>query len=171
MSKLQELFTNDVINHYKNNKNLITHELLETLRSYGNEGKEIALGILDTEKSEDNHYLDAYGEKISYDGDRNLKKAYTEMKLSPIHIEELRKCKEDLYYFKDNYVKIRTKEGVNFPETRPYQIEFLNSILDDGSEGTVSLQGRQCCSKDTKVDIEGKIMTMEELFNECKSNS
>lgn len=143
MSKLQELFTNDVINHYRSNKSLITHELLETIRSYGNEGRQIALDILDTEKSEDNHYLDAYGEKISYDGDRNLKKAYTEMKLSPIHIEELKRCKNDLYYFKDNYVKIRTKEGVNFPETRPYQIEFLKSILNEESEGTVSLQGRQ----------------------------
>lgn len=142
-SKLKEIFTANTINHYKNNKGLITSELLETLRSYGNEGKEIALEILDTEKSEDNYYLDAYGEKISYMGDRNLKKAYTEMKLSPIHIEELKRCKEDLYYFKDNYVKIRTKDGVNFPETRPYQIEFLDSILDEESEGTVSLQGRQ----------------------------
>ena len=86
-SKLKEIFTTDTINHYKNNKGLITSELLEILRSYGNEGKEIALEILDTEKSEDNYYLDAYGEKISYMGDRNLKKAYTEMKLSPIHIE------------------------------------------------------------------------------------
>ena len=142
-SKLKEIFTADTINHYKNNKGLITNELLEILRSYGNEGKQIALDILDTEKSEDNYYLDAYGEKISYMGDRNLKKAYTEMKLSPIHIEELKRCKEDLYYFKDNYVKIRTKDGVNFPETRPYQIEFLDSILDEESEGTVSLQGRQ----------------------------
>lgn len=142
-SKLKEIFTANTINHYKNNKGLITSELLETLRSYGNEGKQIALDILDTEKSEDNYYLDAYGEKISYMGDRNLKKAYTEMKLSPIHIEELKRCKEDLYYFKDNYVKIRTKDGVNFPETRPYQIKFLDSILDEESEGTVSLQGRQ----------------------------
>lgn len=142
-SKLKEIFTTDTINHYKNNKGLITSELLEILRSYGNEGKQIALDILDTEKSEDNYYLDAYGEKISYMGDRNLKKAYTEMKLSPIHIEELKRCKEDLYYFKDNYVKIRTKDGVNFPETRSYQIEFLDSILDEESEGTVSLQGRQ----------------------------
>ena len=143
MINLKEIFTTDVVNHYKNNKGLITSELLETLRSYGNEGKQLALDILDTEKSEDNYYLDAYGEKISYEGDRNLKKAYTDMKLSPIHIEELRKCKEDLYYFKDNYVKIRTKEGVNFPETRSYQIEFLDSILNEESEGTVSLQGRQ----------------------------
>lgn len=171
MNKLKDIFTESVTNHLKTNKHSITSELLETLRSYGNEGKELALEILDTEKSEDNYYLDAFGEKISYNGDKNLKRAYTQMKLSAIHIEELKKCKEDLYYFKDNYVKIRTKDGVNFPETRPYQVEFLDSILDDDSEGTVSLQGRQCCSENTKIDIDGEIMTMNELFDECKSNS
>ena len=94
MNKLKDTFTESVTNHLKTNKHLITSGLLDTLRSYGNEGKELALEILDTEKSEDNYYLDAFGEKISYNGDKNLKRAYTQMKLSAIHIEELKKCKE-----------------------------------------------------------------------------
>ena len=92
MSKLKELFTQDVIDYYKNNQNEITEELLSKIRSYGNEGKELALEILDTKKSEDNYYLDAFGNKLSYNGDRNLKGAYSQMNLAPIHIKEIEKC-------------------------------------------------------------------------------
>ena len=144
MSKLKELFTQDVIDYYKNNQNEITEELLSKIRSYGNEGKELALEILDTKKSEDNYYLDAFGNKLSYNGDRNLKGAYSQMNLAPIHIKEIEKCLKDLMYFKDNYIKIRTKDGISFPELRTYQEEFLNQCLDDNSEGIVQLAGRQC---------------------------
>lgn len=139
---LNDIFTPEVIQHYKTNKNLITSELLAELRSHGNEGKEIALEILDTEKSEDNFYLDAFGEKISNNGNRDQKKAFTQMKLSKIHLEEIERCKNDLMYFKDNYVKILTKSGYTFPETRPYQVEFLKD-MDGDDENIVSLQGRQ----------------------------
>lgn len=139
---LKDIFTPEVIQHYKANKNLITSELLAELRSHGNEGKDIALEILDTEKSEDNFYLDAFGEKISNNGNRDQKKAFTQMKLSKIHLEEIEKCKNDLMYFKDNYVKILTKSGYTFPETRPYQVEFLKD-MDGDDENIVSLQGRQ----------------------------
>lgn len=139
---LKDIFTPEVIQHYKTNKNLITSELLDELRSHGNEGKDIALEILDTEKSEDNFYLDAFGEKISNNGNRDQKKAFTQMKLSKIHLEEIERCKNDLMYFKDNYVKILTKSGYTFPETRPYQVEFLKD-MDGDDENIVSLQGRQ----------------------------
>ena len=139
---LKDIFTPEVIQHYKTNKNLITSELLEKLRAQGNEGKDIALEILDTEKSEDNFYLDAFGEKISNNGNRDQKKAFTQMKLSKIHLEEIERCKNDLMYFKDNYVKILTKSGYTFPETRPYQVEFLKD-MDGDDENIVSLQGRQ----------------------------
>lgn len=144
MSKLKDLFTQDVIDYYKNNQNEITEELLSKIRSYGNEGKELALEILDTKKSDDNYYLDAFGNKLSYNGDRNLKGAYSQMNLAPIHVKEIEKCLKDLMYFKDNYIKIRTKDGISFPELRTYQVEFLNQCLDDNSEGIVQLAGRQC---------------------------
>ena len=140
---INSIFTEEVINHYKANKNLITSELLDKLRSFGERGKDIALEILDTEKSNDNYYLDAFGEKISNNGNRNQKKAFTQMKLSKIHLIEIEKCKNDLMYFKDNYVKILTKSGYSFPETRPYQEEFLKDMIDDSYENIVSLQGRQ----------------------------
>lgn len=142
MSDLKKIFTDSIIEQYKNNKQLITYELLQKLRSYGNEGKQIALDILDTEKSSDNYYLDAYGEKIAFLGDREIKRPFTKMKLAQIHIDELKRCAEDLNYFRENYVKIRTKDGINFPEMRSYQQGFLDALTSD-YETIVSLQPRQ----------------------------
>lgn len=165
---MRKIFTDSVIEHYKNNKQLITYELLQKLRSYGNEGKQIALEILDTEKTPDNYYVDAYGEKIAFLGDREIKRPFTKMKLAQIHIDELKRCAEDLNYFRENYVKIRTKDGINFPEMRTYQQGFLDALTSD-YETIVSLQPRQCCSGDTKVNVDNCEMSIEDLFNECKS--
>lgn len=164
---MRKIFTDSIIEQYKNNKQLITYELLQKLRSYGNEGKQIALEILDTEKTPDNYYIDAYGEKIAFLGDREIKRPFTKMKLAQIHIDELKRCAEDLNYFRENYVKIRTKDGINFPEMRPYQQGFLDALTSD-YETIVSLQPRQCCSGDTKVNVDNCEMSIEDLFNECK---
>lgn len=142
MSELKKIFTDEIVEHYKNNKHLITFELLQKLRSYGNEGKQIALDILDTEKTVDNYYLDAFGEKIAFLGDREIKRPFTRMNLSQIHIDELKRCAESLDYFRTNYIKIRTKDGINFPEMRAYQEGFLNALTSD-YETIVSLQPRQ----------------------------
>lgn len=139
---MRKIFTDSIIEQYKNNKQLITYELLQKLRSYGNEGKQIALEILDTEKTPDNYYVDAYGEKIAFLGDREIKRPFTKMKLAQIHIDELKRCAEDLNYFRENYVKIRTKDGINFPEMRSYQQGFLDALTSD-YETIVSLQPRQ----------------------------
>lgn len=165
---MRKIFTDSVIEHYKNNKQLITYELLQKLRSYGNEGKQIALEILDTEKTPDNYYIDAYGEKIAFLGDREIKRPFTKMKLAQIHIDELKRCAEDLNYFRENYIKIRTKDGINFPEMRSYQQGFLDALTSD-YETIVSLQPRQCCCKDTKVNVDNCEMSFEKLFDECKN--
>lgn len=143
MKKLNEIFTKDVIEELKNNKDQITSELLDKLRSYGNEGKQIALDILDFPKDSEQYYLDAFNNRITFDGNRRLKKEFTKLNLSEIHKIELQKCKEDIHYFKDNYVKIKTKTGVNFPDTRKYQDDFLDVISDDEIEDIVALIGRQ----------------------------
>ena len=141
--KLKEIFTDQVIEHFKRNKHEITSELLEEMRSFGNEGKQLALDILDIFKDEEQYYLDAFGNRISFSGNRQLKKAFTKIDLAPIHIEEITKCAEDLHYFKDNYIKIKTKTGVNFPDLREYQNDFLDSILPDENEDNIGLMGRQ----------------------------
>lgn len=166
-SKIRQIFTDDVIKHYSENKNEITRELLDKLHET-KEGKQIALEILDTPQTEDYYHLDAFGEKISNNGNRQLKKPFTEMKLAPIHFEEIKRCKEDLNYFRENYIKIRTPTGINFPDVREYQQGFLD-ILTSPQENIVSLQPRQCCSGNTEItaEIEGcqKQMSMKELWD------
>ena len=53
--KLKEIFKPEIIEFLKNNKDQITPELLEEIRSFGNPGKHLALEILDIAKDEDNY--------------------------------------------------------------------------------------------------------------------
>jgi hypothetical protein len=173
--KISDIFNTETINYLRENKHEITSDLLDELRSHGNEGKQIALDILDIPKDEDQYYLDAFGNRISFSGNRRLKKQFTKLELSPIHKEEIKRCSEDLHYFKDNYIKIKTKSGVNFPDLRPYQNDFLEMILPDENEDNIGLMGRQCCSASTSINVinksQEKEMTFEELFNECKEEA
>lgn len=141
--KLKEIFTDQIVDFLKNNKDQITTELLEELRSFGNAGKQLALDILDFPKDSEQYYLDSFGNRISFNGNRGLKKPFTKLDLSPIHIQELERCATDIHYFKDNYVKIKTPKGVNFPDIRDYQNEFLDLILPDQHENIAGKMGRQ----------------------------
>jgi hypothetical protein len=137
------ILTKEEITYFKENKQEITFELLQALRNLGNEGKQLALNIIDLPKDSDQYYLDAFGNRVSQNGNRNLKKPFTKLNLSPIHIEEIDRCMNDIFYFMDNYVKIKTKQGVNFPELRTYQKDFISSILPDENEDNIGLMGRQ----------------------------
>lgn len=155
------LLSQDQIKYLKSHKDQITFDLLQALRKHGNEGKQLALDILDTPMDAEMYHLDAFGNRISMDGDRKLKKPYTKMNLAPIHIEEIQRCKEDIHYFKDNYVKIKTQKGINFPDIRPYQNEFLD-VLNGNYESIISLMSRQA-GKSITVAIE---LSWHYLFNE-----
>ena len=140
---LKDIFKPEVIEFLKNNKEHITGELLEEMRSFGNDGKHLALEILDFPKDNESYYLDAFEHRISYNGNRRLKKPFTKLELAPIHIEELTRCSNDIHYYKDNYVKIKTPKGVDFPDLRIYQDNFIDILKDDLLEDVVSLQPRQ----------------------------
>lgn len=139
----KEIFTKEVIKNLKDNKDQITPELLEKLRSTGNDGKQIALDILDIKKDSEEYYLDAFDNRISFYGNRRLKKAFTKCNLSEIHIIEIKKCASDINYFKDNYIKIKTKKGVNFPDLRKYQDEYIETLSNENNSDTIGLMGRQ----------------------------
>lgn len=138
-----QILTKEEIDLFKNNKHLITSELLDALRTCGNEGKQLALDILDFEKDSDQYYLDAFGNRITFNGNRRLKKQFTKLELFPIHIEEMKRCMDDIHYFKNNYIKIKTKAGVNFPDFRDYQDKFIDDIIPDENDGIIGLMGRQ----------------------------
>lgn len=144
------MLKHEEIEHLRNNKDLITLELLEALR-VTKEGKAIALELLDLPKDNEEYYLDAFDARISFHGDRLLKKQYTKLKLSRIHLDELERCYNDIRYFRDNYVRIRTPlDGVSFPDLRPYQNNIIEELQSD-AEQYIILSPRQCVTGDTVV--------------------
>ena len=117
----------------KENKELITSEILDELRKT-KEGKSVALEILDIEKDSEDYYLDAFGGRIAFNGNRQIKPFHTKINLSDIHIQEIKKCSEDIDYFKNNYVQFRTKSGIGFPDHREYQEKFIHSLNDENDQ-------------------------------------
>ena len=166
---LKDIFTPEIIKYFKEHKEEITSELLQELRSYGNEGKQLCLDILDTVMDEEEYHLDAFGKRITFDGNRALKSPMTKMNLSPIHIEEIKRCSQDLEYFKDNYVKIKTRSGVNFPDLREYQNEFIKILTNDENESVVAMMPRQCITAGTMIDVGSKV-SVYSLFSKYKEN-
>ncbi|CBJ94203.1 Putative phage DNA packaging protein (terminase) [Campylobacter phage CPt10] len=164
------MLSKEEIKYFQTHKNEITDELLETIRAQGKLGKAQALEILDLPKDSDNYYLDAYNTRISYNGSRGLKKAYTKLNLSPIHISELEKCANDPLYFLRNYVRMTTPKGFDFVDSRPYQDEFIQLLSDDSIENVISMQPRQCIEANTKINVNGNETTIIELFNNQESN-
>lgn len=158
------MLTDTEVTQLKNNKDLITSELLDALRAT-KEGKNQALAILDLPKDDEEYYLDAFGNRISFHGDRLLKKQYTKLALSPIHLDELTKCFSDIRYFRDNYVRIRTPlNGVSFPDLRPYQNKIIEALQED-DEQYIILSPRQCVTGDTVIEGEFCNITIKELFS------
>lgn len=147
------LLTADEIRYFQAHQNEITQELLSELRKCGKTGKQQALDILDMHQDEEKFYLDAYGERISYNGSRGLKKSFTKLKLYDIHLQEIERCSNDILYFLDNYIKMTTpKDGFNFIDSRDYQRDFLKLMSNDSIENIISMQPRQA-SKTTTCGV------------------
>ena len=135
-SFLTMILSSEQIELLKNNKNLITEELLDALRET-KEGKSVALKILDIPKDDEDYYLDAFGSRISFDGNRQIKPCYTKIQLTDIQIKEIQKCSEDIDYFKANYVQFKTKSGIGFPDHRKYQDDFIHALNDENDQYVV----------------------------------
>ena len=127
------ILSTEQIKVLKENKNLITSEILSELRKT-KEGKSVALEILDIEKDSEDYYLDAFGGRIAFNGNRQIKPFHTKINLSDIHIQEIKRCSEDVDYFKNNYVQFRTKSGIGFPDHREYQEKFIHSLNDENDQ-------------------------------------
>ena len=127
------ILSTEQIKVLKENKELITSEILDELRKT-KEGKSVALEILDIERDSEDYYLDAFGGRIAFNGNRQIKPFHTKINLSDIHIQEIKKCSEDIDYFKNNYVQFRTKSGIGFPDHREYQEKFIHSLNDENDQ-------------------------------------
>ena len=83
MQELVNKYNLERIDYLRNNKKEITSDILEDLRSYGIAGKQIAIDILELKEDE---------------------------RVSPVHLEEIQKCRDDVFYFKDNYILILNQD-------------------------------------------------------------
>ena len=83
MQELVNKYNLERIDYLRNNKKEITSDILEDLRSYGIAGKQIAIDILELKEDE---------------------------RVSPVHLEEIQKCIDDVFYFKDNYILILNQD-------------------------------------------------------------
>lgn len=158
------MLTSEEIKYFFENKGEITPELLDALREQGNEGKNQAIEILDLPKNAEMYYLDSSGHPISYNSMKTLKKPDVLLELHPIHLSEIERCAKDFLYFRNNYIKIKTKSGISFPDFRPYQERFIEKILDDNNEQVIGLMGRQCIDGNTLLRTNRGVMTIEELW-------
>ncbi len=97
--------------------------------------------VMDIPVNDNGYYKDIYGQRISYEGIRTLKKPHTDIELSDIHLNEIEKCRTNFKYFRANYCLITTKNGLARPEPRPYQEKLENELLT--LDDTVILYPRQ----------------------------
>ena len=95
--------------------------------------KDKFLEQIDTPKNQEGYYLDAFSERISFNGIRQLKKPYTKLNLNKRQQNEILACHQDYFYFRRNYCKILTKSGIGRPEPRQYQ-ERLEKELVKGDD-------------------------------------
>ena len=137
--------------------------------SLTNKEKERVLENLDVPKSLNGCYLDAFEKEVGYNGIKTLTRPYTKLPLTQIHINEIEKCSQDIFYFVRNYCRILTKEGVTFPEFRQYQIDFLEK-MSTGND-VVSSVPRQCVDGETKLTINNSEKTIKNFFEECKNGN
>lgn len=93
---------------------------------------------LEIPQNTNGNYIDAFNKDISYNGIKTLKRPYTQLALTPDHLNELEVCRNDIFYFVRYYCKILTKNGITRPEIRDYQNEFLG-MLSSGDDIIASL--------------------------------
>ena len=112
-----------------------------------------------------------------FNGNINLKKAGAAIPYSEEDIREIIRCKEDIIYFTENYVKIISIDDGKVPFTLyPYQREMLKAYKDN--QQVICLTCRQagkCVTGNTRVSVLSPAGTrfeisIEEFFNDLLRN-
>ena len=98
-------------------------------QSWTSEDHDNLKSILEISKNQNGYYKDRYGEKVSYNNIRTLRRPNTEFDLSDIHLNEIEKCRTNFKYFRAHYCLITTQQGLNRPEPRHYQEKLENELL------------------------------------------
>ena len=147
---------NPVNKFFKNPGEKGLFEILEEEKGSSLTDEEIdsVLKKIDIQKNEEDFYVDAFDNTISFAGIRTIKKENTILKLSEIHKNEILKCSKDFKYFRKFYCKIVTKSGIGRPEPREYQEKLEDNYLS--GKDNVLLFGRQtgkCLHFSSKINV------------------
>lgn len=109
---------------------------------------------------------------IGYLGNPNLKKPYADIPWSKKMIMEYKKCKENIFYFLDNYAKIQTLDhGIVQLKTYDFQRKMIQNLVDNRFNiFKLSRQASKCVSINSIVKLKNKKtneiieMTMGEFY-------
>jgi len=166
---MEKLYSNyrKLLIQFKNMDELVLQELLPQLleeqsfidfvkstRDWSYEEHDGLVKLLEPSKNENGFFKDKYGNKISYNGIRTLKRAKTELPYNEIQDIENNKCRGNFQYFRKYYCFITTKSGLARPEPREYQENLENELLS--LEDLIILFPRQsgkCAVGDTLITI------------------
>ena len=103
--------------------------------------KDYLLLQIDTPKNREGYYVDAFDSNISFKGIKLLKSSNTVMSITEYQQQEIRAIKESFYYFRENYCKIITKNGIGRPQPRNYQKRLEDTLIT--GEDTLAFFPRQ----------------------------
>jgi hypothetical protein len=78
---------------------------------------------------------------LGFRGNSKIKKVGIPFEYTQFHIDEFIKCKEDIFYFIENYFKIVVEDGLEIMKLRDYQYDTIKSMLDN--RFTMMIQSRQ----------------------------
>jgi hypothetical protein len=92
-------------------------------------------------RDHEGYYVDAFGNRVSFNGIRTIKPAFTKLNLTNEHAEEIFKCAMSFQYFRENYCIILTDKGYARPQPRDYQARLEGDLLDN--KRNLVLFGRQ----------------------------
>jgi len=110
-------------------------------QEWDNEKHDQLNNLLDLEKNEVGFYKDIFGQGVSYNGIRTLRRAKSVLPTTKVHRNEMEKCANSFKYFRQHYVKIVTRDGIRRPEPRDYQERLENELIS--LEDVVILYPRQ----------------------------
>ncbi len=116
-----------------------------------------------------------------YKGIKNIKGAGEKVKLSKEEYEklvaEVKKCKQDIIYFAENYFYIVSYKGTQVIELFPKQLEMLKSFVENNfSIILAARQSGKCIFHDNEITIRNKktskteSLTIGEFFKKFKSS-
>lgn len=93
----------------------------------------------------------------AYNGNPLLKKEGVQIDWTPEMVQEWIKCKNDPIYFIEKYVKIITEDGLSQFKLRDYQVDLVESMIDNRyTIAKMSRQSGKCFSINSNVTVRNK---------------